>query len=219
MPLFPDKAGKVFSKAGVTRLARVSASVCNTDLLESWGPTALEKWAEHSFRVSGAQMSAKAGVEVHVIQLLGRWGSQAVARYVQEAALEEPEKASAAVRTWASRRGATPPPSETFESSSPALLQTVKIAVSQCLQGSGELVRNTRTLFAHKPCSAESSCPSQAWVTACGKWRYGLASCFRNPVVLPGFQLCSACFPGASSAELWPSDESSRDSSSSSSES
>ena len=41
----------------------------------------------HSCRVTGAQMFAAAGVELHVIQLWFRWGSKAVERYIRDAPL------------------------------------------------------------------------------------------------------------------------------------
>ena len=47
----------------------------------------VEKFGEHAMRVSGAQFFAKKGYELFVIQLLGRWGSMAVSRYVQTAPL------------------------------------------------------------------------------------------------------------------------------------
>ena len=46
--------------------------------------------SQHVFRVAGAQ-------HVVYIQLLGRWGSSSVLRYVQEAAVMLPGKASGAV--------------------------------------------------------------------------------------------------------------------------
>ena len=43
--------------------------------------------ATHTLRVSGAQMLSCAGVELPLIQLLGRWTSSSVLRYTQESAL------------------------------------------------------------------------------------------------------------------------------------
>ena len=41
----------------------------------------------HTLRITGAQHMASIGVEVYIIQLVGRWGGQVVLRYVQEAPL------------------------------------------------------------------------------------------------------------------------------------
>ena len=47
----------------------------------------IERFGEHVFRVSGAQFLSRRNVQVYLIQLLGRWGSDAVFRYIQEAPL------------------------------------------------------------------------------------------------------------------------------------
>ena len=46
-----------------------------------------ELYGEHCLRVSGAQFLAGKGVETTTIALYGRWGSTAIARYVQNAPL------------------------------------------------------------------------------------------------------------------------------------
>lgn len=43
----------------------------------------VQRFGGHALRVSGAQMMGAGGVPVQLIQLLGRWSSQAVQRYVQ----------------------------------------------------------------------------------------------------------------------------------------
>ena len=45
----------------------------------------MQRFSGHVLRVSGAQLLASSGIAVQLIQLLGRWTSQAVMRYVQEA--------------------------------------------------------------------------------------------------------------------------------------
>ena len=59
-------------------------------------PDLTEQVTRHSLRATGAQGLAKAGLDEWAIQLLGRWGSQAVRAYTREAALE-------ASATWARR--------------------------------------------------------------------------------------------------------------------
>ena len=56
---------------------------------------AIVRWSQHVFRVAGAQLFARSSLDVAYIQLLGRWGSSSVLRYVQEAAVLLPEKAIA----------------------------------------------------------------------------------------------------------------------------
>ena len=45
------------------------------------------RFGGHVMRVMGAQLLARADVELNVIKLVGRWGSSAIERYVQEAPL------------------------------------------------------------------------------------------------------------------------------------
>ena len=55
----------------------------------------------HSARVEGAQAMARAGLELPVIQLFGRWGSDAVMGYVRDALLgEEGGKIAQQVAQW-----------------------------------------------------------------------------------------------------------------------
>ena len=48
-------------------------------------PDGLQRWTGHSLRVTGAQGLAAAGVDTWAIQLIGRWGSEAVLGYIREA--------------------------------------------------------------------------------------------------------------------------------------
>ena len=43
------------------------------------------RFGQHAMRASGAQMMSSLQVDVHLIKLMGRWGSDAITRYVQEA--------------------------------------------------------------------------------------------------------------------------------------
>ena len=57
----------------------------------------------HALRVTGAQGLARAGLSLHAIQLLGRWGSNAVLLYVRQAPLYATHRyAAAALAGWGS---------------------------------------------------------------------------------------------------------------------
>jgi len=49
--------------------------------------TAKQRFCGHVMRVAGAQAFARADIPLNIIQLIGRWGSKAVERYVQDAPL------------------------------------------------------------------------------------------------------------------------------------
>ena len=87
-PLFPGEDGAVISKYKTNihlRAALTTVGVTTTMLDANGIPH--ELYGGHSLRVSGAQFLAAAGVELSLIQLLGRWSSTAVERYTQQAAL------------------------------------------------------------------------------------------------------------------------------------
>lgn len=85
LPLFPACDGSVCNKVAV--VATIAAAA---DLLRvpRSAPDGSERVSGHSLRVTGAQGLAKAGVDLWAIQLLGRWGSDAVMGYIREAHLD-----------------------------------------------------------------------------------------------------------------------------------
>lgn len=67
---------------------RLVLAAAGIDLQRPDGQGALkDRFHGHCLRVSGAQMLAAAGVQLQLIQLLGRWTSMSVQRYTQDAAL------------------------------------------------------------------------------------------------------------------------------------
>ena len=84
LPLFPTASGGVCTKEAVTETILVAADALGVSRSNEDGS---ERVSGHSMRATGAQGLAALGVEVWAIQLLGRWGSQAVLGYVREAAL------------------------------------------------------------------------------------------------------------------------------------
>ena len=197
-PFFGDGHGPP-TKTQVAWLARVFAWVLCSGDLQEWPRQVIQRWSQHAFRVAGAQMFARAGLDLHVIMLIGRWGSAAICRYVQEAALSNPERAAAAVAKRTSIAQSSQVRSQPSQTKAiellPAALDQVRAVVADCFRGQGVLVHNVRSKLAHKPCATECSTPSGEWNSACGRWRYGKASCQRNPTLLPGFQYCPLCFP------------------------
>ncbi|CAE7632238.1 DD3-3 [Symbiodinium sp. CCMP2592] len=117
-PFFGDGEGPP-TKAQVVWLARVFAWVLCEGDLRDWPRQVVQRWAQHAFRVAGAQLFARADLDLHVIMLIGRWGSAAICRYVQEAALANPARAAQAV---ADRTSVLPSSSQTPRPSRLALL-------------------------------------------------------------------------------------------------
>ena len=95
LPFFPQLTGKPVTKEGFTRTIFEAARRLNMEMTTADGA---ERFSGHSLRATGAQGLATLGVETYAIQLLGRWGSGVVLRYVRTAAITA---AAAAARSAA----------------------------------------------------------------------------------------------------------------------
>ena len=193
--------GRMPTARRVTALAKCCAITLGQESLDDWHAGALDRWAQHSFRVAGAQFLARCGIDVAVIQLIGRWGSNAIFRYAQTAAFV-PERAAQTVAQALGHPGsvtgsASSSPQHPPDAKSQNLRQLVCRIVNECILSKPVMVHNPRTprtKIAHKPSTDEGVLDSSHWVTECGNWRYGVSRCVRNAVLLPGFQTCKNCF-------------------------
>merc|ERR1712086_1037609 len=93
LPLFPAVDGSVVTKDCMVATIVDAARRLRVPL-ES--PDQSARISGHSLRVTGAQGLARAGLDVWAIQLLGRWGSDAVLGYIREVPLE-------LAATWAAK--------------------------------------------------------------------------------------------------------------------
>ena len=84
LPLFPDQFGLVADKATVVQALEATVVGYGGDIL---GPSGARILGGHSFRVTGAQRLAAAGVEIIKVMVLARWSSEVVLRYVKDAPL------------------------------------------------------------------------------------------------------------------------------------
>ena len=130
----------------------------------------LHRFNEHVCRVSGSQFLTRLGYPLETVQLIGRWGSDAVRRYVQEA----PSSRPSINRTPTQR--------------------TVKLMVKRYLETitSKFWVKNTSTNVIHISGAPEFSTENIHWHTLCG-WRYGQAPHTRYWSLPEGNQ-CQRCF-------------------------
>ena len=87
-PLLPGHDGKVMTKPQVVACLRGLLAAANIPVTrEDEHGNSLPRFAGHAFRVSGAQMLGAGGVPLQLIQLLGRWSSMSIQRYVQQSHL------------------------------------------------------------------------------------------------------------------------------------
>ena len=123
-PLFPDGAGRTWARGEVVLFFRrvlLAAGVALTTTDHTGA--VVQIYARHLCRVAGAAWLAGRAVPTPVIQLLGRWSSTAVERYVQAAPLvlapavpgrvlsqEPPQDFESGIREAASQAAAGPAP-------------------------------------------------------------------------------------------------------------
>ena len=91
LPLFPRPDGRPATKAAITETILTAARLLGTPLRSEDGTARI---SGHSLRPTGAQGLTRLGVDCWAVQLLGRWGSAAVLRYIREASAS-PEAAIA----------------------------------------------------------------------------------------------------------------------------
>ena len=203
-PLFPDMGGNVISKRALARLAEAVALFIHQVQMSEWPIDAVQLWAEHAFRVSGAQMFARAGLDLYLIQLLGRWGGRAIERYVQDAPLSNTHWAATAVANLCTNHASGTSSTDRTEQE-PRQRQTEEPSTAQDTIGLGldgvqpanrinihqEVVNALAkaTWYIHNPKSKKVHLAglgegilvsSEAWNTRCRRWRYGLSSHIRH---------------------------------------
>ncbi|CAE7240592.1 unnamed protein product, partial [Symbiodinium sp. CCMP2592] len=119
--LFPTRPSAQRSKAESAEMFRMvlDAAGFETVYLDDQGKRSLI-FGGHAARVAGATFLAMRGVPVAVIQLLGRWASTAVERYVQQAPLAV--AAGVPAQALAATSSATPTTAPLATSSQPAAI-------------------------------------------------------------------------------------------------
>ena len=85
-PLFPDEFEQ---PCGWYRMVATNAKPASHLSLPSGSVEGLPKWLGHTWRIIGAQGSARAGVDTCITELVDRWGFSAVQRDIQGAPLDK----------------------------------------------------------------------------------------------------------------------------------
>ena len=91
-PLFPADDGGVLTKALFVKQVRATLGACEYEGQE------LQRFTGHIARVSGAQWLHNLGLPMQLVQILGRWASLTILKYLQSAPLQVlPESAANAL--------------------------------------------------------------------------------------------------------------------------
>ena len=157
-------------------------------------------------------MLARAGVDLHSIKLLGRWGSDAIELYVQDAALcrqtllasqtisglqvaeiRQPVTSASSSSTMAPD---IIPKNMLLPADSMMRLQEQMRKLKQAIQRIDPLanmfILNLTENRVHLKAGQEHSVPPVAWHTKCG-WKYAFANFKRCNTINPAFLICSKC--------------------------
>ena len=233
MPLFPTFDGQTMSKYQVIQAIRNVLEQCGLSLTRTDGTAPPKQlYGGHSLRVSGAQYLAAAGVPVAIIQMLGRWSSNAnIDRYIQSAPLAlVPEIPSRVLNeaeddVWMEPSWVAQPPQaqpgERLISEPQAgpvpfdpapIHKEIQTLTSQLADVRSmielpemNLVVRPRQSVAHLGSQFERTNNPQVWRTKCG-WTCGTARFFRIPQLTDEFRQCKKCF-GLSDTQQEESEE------------
>ena len=134
-------------------------------------------------------MMARAGLELFVIQLIGRWASDAIARYVQEAHLWGLQNITKAVAKGLETETANP---QQANLTSTDILELIETTVHNILATQRKYIGNPETYAAHLPAISEDRVQSAYWHAACG-WPYGRRNHIGLAKVTSQWHLCKKC--------------------------
>ena len=167
----------------------------------------VEMFHGHSLRVSGAQYLTRLGLSTTLVMLLGRWGSQAIMRYIQDSPLQELLQARGVPNTAS---GSEPAPREVHiprDLESEPAFKKLKADQAEVNEELGrlrvihkELVEDMARINyvpayvvgkkTHLPDPREKHFNPRSWTTKCG-WSYGMTKFRRTDE--SGDQ-CKKCF-------------------------
>ena len=185
LPLFPSATGGFVEKRHVVSSIEHVAAALFEPLVDERG---VRRFGGHSLRVTGARTLAALGVDLVRIQLMARWSSDVVLRYVAEAPL--------ATMTAAYRAGVA---AQSVREMSAAEVQSPAARVPVVQRASLErppkaLVLNLDSGVVHDPIIWDKEVQPALWKTTCG-WTFGMAntsSVLRLP--MKASRICAGCF-------------------------
>ena len=220
LPLFPAARGTACTKEAMTATIVHTAALLGVEVA---APGGSERVSGHSLRATGAQGLAAAGVDTWAIELLGRWGSDAVRGYIRDARLASAASMARRVadalpledlvrRIMEEQAAAVPAvvdiavPRQMPAAGSPPMDLEVPLAAAVALAQAAarpppeelKLVANSVSKVVHRVAVGPGDGVASSWIAACG-WRFGLAL-HADVLAVPGppadYRLaCALCSP------------------------
>jgi len=191
MPLFLTQLGNFAEKRHVVESLELVALRVGEPLTDVHGS---RRFGGHSLRVTGTRTLASMGIDVLLIQLMARWSSDVVLRYVSEAPLAAiTDVFRGRARTGANRlQHLGDDPADLADQrraakASPVadprtvgyLAEELSLAAAKAERGAAlpaqELMLNTSSGVLHRPLVWSRTVPPHSWRTECG-WPFGAAA-------------------------------------------
>ena len=192
LPLFPSLAGCFVEKRHVVSSIEAVAKLVGEPLEDSRG---VRRFGGHSLRVTGARTLAELGIEIFMIQLMARWSSNVVYRYVAEAPFSR--MTAAYRRGYAAQAGAAASPSCVLPI---ACEESVPAPVGLSSQHPSPWIQNVDSGVVHRPVVWSLDVQPLSWKTACG-WAFGSARTAGVNALPPSSSLiCSGCLKAEKAA-------------------
>ncbi|CAE7364819.1 Dnmt3b [Symbiodinium sp. CCMP2592] len=233
---FPDPSGQELSKAAVVRGFRSVLHAAGIALTRpDEAGVHVQRFHGHMCRVSGAQWLISLNLAVHLVQILGRWSSAAIWKYVQSTPLLQLPAATAQALCSGDTAASFEESAEVTEavacpsaapaassSQSPTMQDLLAIreemeALRSAAKPRGEtFVQSVRSRVIHRIKVDEESNPPKKWRTVCG-WPYGVRNFTRLPAAeASDDKCCQRCWEPrddeSSSSSSYPSSGSSNNS-------
>lgn len=181
----------------------------------------VERFGGHALRVSGSQHMTRLGFPTNLIMLLGRWGSMAILRYIQDSPLQAMlscTPGTPASNTNAPGTAGVEPELKKMKTETAGVQADLGVLKARLRELETTVTNLNRVPTyvvgkkAHTPDPRESELPPLTWTSKCG-WNYGASKFTRSDQKI---NLCIKCFPGESADEAAVAESSSSSSSSSS---
>ena len=216
LPLFPDDCGRVVTKAEMVEAIENLADAVGERLHTEAG---CKRFGGHTPRVTGAQYWASIGLEVFKIQILARWGSPVILRYVSEAPLQtitvDVQKRASLDKVWSAISELDKALSEDrVNASEEGCVQSrenkIPVQSEQTFESGPSWVINPKSGVWRKPLLFGTHIHPNAWRSKCG-WAFG-GTLFEISKEGPKkARLCDRCVPASTSDPKEPSTDGSED--------
>jgi hypothetical protein len=145
-------------------------------------------------------------MELYFIQLMGRWGSNFIERYVQDSYLLDQNNISTAVTDRIDARSNQERSEPRPENSKTPITDATMISLQKDIEAmqkelgtlrikvdSKALILNNKTQTMHIPVICERGTPSSTWKTRCG-WAYARQTFCRVTCLPAGASKCTKCW-------------------------